>query len=61
MGFIFGLYLFVIDIPGFEDSERRDDKNIESMNQYIKDNERIKSVIFIIVIIQFININHLFF
>ena len=40
--------LFVIDTPGFEDSEGRDDKNIESMKQYIKDNERIKSVIIVI-------------
>ena len=40
-------YLFVIDTSCFEDSEGRDDENIEMMKKYIKENERIKSVIIV--------------
>ena len=40
--------LFIIDTPGFEDSEGRDEANIEMMKKYIKENERIKSIIIVI-------------
>ena len=40
--------LFIIDTPGFEDSEGRDDANIEKMKSFIKENERIKCIVIVI-------------
>ena len=41
-------YLFTIDTPGFEDSEGRDNDNIEKMKNFIKENERIKCIVIVI-------------
>ena len=40
--------LFIIDTPGFEDSEGRDNDNIEKMKNFIKENERIKCIVIVI-------------
>ena len=40
--------LYIIDTPGFEDSEGRDDANIEKMKKFIKENERIKCIVIVI-------------
>jgi len=45
--------LLIIDTPGFDDTEGRDDKNIETMKNYIKENERIKGII---IVIDFTNV-----
>ena len=40
--------LLIIDTPGFEDTEGRDNENIEKMKNFIKENERIKGIIIVI-------------
>ena len=40
--------LYIIDTPIFEDSEGRDDANIEKMKTFIKENERIKCIVIVI-------------